>query len=96
MIVGSGELQNTVAHEFGHVFGLKDEYVSVGTSFSGSGTAAGTTVAHSGMSEKIGGNKAVSESSDNMMSMGNRVQKQHYATFGWALKELTGKDWKLA
>jgi hypothetical protein len=31
-----------------------------------------------------------------MMSMGNRVQKQHYATFGWALKELTGKDWKLA
>ncbi|MEI8049454.1 MAG: hypothetical protein WCI92_18885, partial [Bacteroidota bacterium] len=28
LIVGSGELQNTVAHEFGHVFGLDDEYVS--------------------------------------------------------------------
>ena len=93
LIVGSGELQNTVAHEFGHVFGLDDEYVSKGTSFGGTGTVAGTEVEHSGMSKAIGAGKAVSESSDNMMSMGNEVRAQHYATFGWALKELTSKDW---
>jgi outer membrane protein OmpA-like peptidoglycan-associated protein len=93
LIVGSGELQNTVAHEFGHVFGLRDEYVSKGTSFTGTGKAAGEEVGHSGMSEEIGAGKASAENNDNIMSMGNKVRAQHYATFGWALKQLTAKDW---
>ncbi len=93
LVVGSGEMQNTVAHEFGHVFGLRDEYVTKGTSFSGTGKAAGEEVGHSKMSEDIGAGKATAENSDNMMSMGNKVRAQHYATFGWALKQLTAKDW---
>lgn len=95
IVVGEGELQNTVAHEFGHVFGLVDEYVTVGTSFSGTGTAAGTEVAHSDMSEAIGAGEARSENSDNIMSMGNEVRAQHYGPFGWALHRLTGKNWKI-
>lgn len=95
IVVGEGELQNTVAHEFGHVFGLVDEYVTEGTSFSGTGTAAGTEVAHSNMSEAIGAGEVRSENSDNMMSMGNEVRAQHYGPFGWALHRLTGKNWKI-
>ncbi|HYQ56874.1 MAG TPA: OmpA family protein, partial [Draconibacterium sp.] len=95
IIVGSGELQNTVAHEFGHVFGLLDEYATVGTSFSGTGTAPGTEVGHSDMSENIGAGRVLSENSDNIMSAGNTVRAQHYGPFGWALHQLTNKNWEV-
>jgi outer membrane protein OmpA-like peptidoglycan-associated protein len=94
LIVGTGELQNTVAHEFGHVFGLRDEYASKGTSFSGTGTTPGTEVGHSDMAEALGDDTVLSENSDNIMSMGNEVRSQHYATFGWALHQLTHKNWR--
>jgi len=95
IVVGTGELQTTVAHEFGHVFGLKDEYVTRGTSFSGTGLAAGDVVGHSQMSEDIGAGQVVAENSDNIMSMGNEVRAQHYGSFGAALRRLTGKNWKV-
>ena len=95
ILVGSGELQNTVAHEFGHVFGLLDEYATVGTSFSGTGTAPGTEVGHSDMSEQIGAGRVLSENSDNIMSAGNTVRAQHYGPFGWALRQLTNKNWEV-
>jgi|GEM_PF-3760875 len=95
ILVGSGELQNTVAHEFGHVFGLLDEYATVGTSFSGTGTAPGTEVGHSDMSEQIGAGRVLSENSDNIMSAGNTVRAQHYGPFGWALGRLTNKNWEV-
>ena len=70
-----------------HVFGLEDEYVN---------DNLGDEVAHSEMSEKIGGGEVVKENNDSLMSMGNRLAPQHYATFGWALKELTGiQEWKI-
>lgn len=95
ILVGTGELQNTVAHEFGHVFGLLDEYATEGTSFTGTGTAPGTEVRHSGMSEAIGAGRVQSENSDNIMSVGNEVRAQHYGPFGWALRRLTGKTWEV-
>ncbi len=95
LIVGTGELQNTVAHEFGHVFGLRDEYATVGTSFTGTGTAPGTEVSHSDMAEALGVDTVLSENSDNIMAMGNEVRSQHYATFGWALQRLTHRDWRI-
>ena len=95
IMVGMGGLQNTVAHEFGHVFGLLDEYATEGTSFTGTGTAPGTTVGHSGMSDAIGAGRVQSENSDNIMSMGNVVRAQHYGPFGWALNQITSKNWRV-
>jgi outer membrane protein OmpA-like peptidoglycan-associated protein len=95
IIVGTGELQNTVSHEFGHVFGLVDDYVTDDLSPGGTGTPAGTVVDHSDMSEQIGAGRVQSENSDSMMSMGNEVRGQHYGPFGWALKDITNKNWKL-
>lgn len=95
IVIGQGDLQNTVAHEFGHVFGLLDEYATVGTSFTGTGTAPGTEVGHSEMSDDIGAGRVQSENSDNIMSAGNIVRGQHYGPFGWALGEITPKTWRL-
>lgn len=95
MIVGQGDLQNTVSHEFGHVFGLLDDYVTDDLSPGGTGTPAGTVVGHSPMSERIGAGQVQSENSDSMMSMGNVVRAQHYGPFGWALGRLTSKKWKI-
>ncbi len=95
IVVGTGELQNTVAHEFGHVFNLLDEYASEGTSFTGTGTAPGTEVEHSDMSDAIGAGRVQSENSDNIMAVGNEVRAQHYGPFGVALEHLTSKNWRL-
>ncbi len=95
IVVGEGELQNTVSHEFGHVFGLLDEYVTDASSPQGTGTPAGTVVGHSGLSENIGAGRVQSERSDNMMSLGNEVRAQHYGPFGWALRQLTSKNWRI-
>ena len=95
IIVGTGERQNTVAHEFGHVFNLLDEYATEGTSFTGTGTRPGTEVGHTGMSNAIGAGRVLSENSDNIMSAGNEVRGQHYGPFGVALEHITHKNWRL-
>ncbi|HEU5315346.1 MAG TPA: OmpA family protein, partial [Chloroflexota bacterium] len=96
LVVGSGEGQLVAAHEFGHVFGLMDEYVSndvnPGGSITGSGSAVGTAVGHDAMAKAIGTSGAVAENNDDIMSLGNAVQPKHYATFGWALAQVTGID----
>ena len=98
--VGTG--QTTVAHEFGHAFGLKDEYANkdktgaAGT-ISGTGGQAGQDTGHAELAKKAGVEAgAIYENSENMMSVGNTVKPQHYATFHDALCKLTAlNDWKL-
>ena len=90
LIYGSGEVQNTLAHEFGHVLGLGDEYVG------GTGGQLGNKTDHSDLSEKIGGGISTHERNDSIMSNGNEVRGMHYATFGEALRTLTNiQEWKL-
>ncbi|HEU4323854.1 MAG TPA: OmpA family protein [Roseiflexaceae bacterium] len=102
LIVGDGQGQLVMSHEFGHVFGLDDEYVSSdqnpGGSISGSGSAVGAAVGHDGMARSLGvTGGAIAENNDGIMSLGNNVREQHYATFGWALQKVTGIDeWQIA
>jgi outer membrane protein OmpA-like peptidoglycan-associated protein len=84
--IGDGRPQVTMAHETGHMFGLDDEYASPpGGIAPGAGTPGqiGTPVAHSAISGAMGGGvqAAVFENNDNIMSVGNVVRPQHYATF---------------
>ncbi len=97
LIVGSGEQQNTLAHEFGHVFGLDDEYaLDPGNGITGTGNATGTAVGHNRLATGIGAGNATSENNDGIMSAGNEVRGQHYATFGESLKNITGiQEWTL-
>jgi len=100
LIVGSGEGQLVAAHEFGHVFGLDDEYVSndvnPGGTITGSGKAVGTAVDHDQMARDIGTSGAIAENNDSIMSLGNTIRGQHYATFGWALGQVTGvTEWQV-
>jgi outer membrane protein OmpA-like peptidoglycan-associated protein len=102
LIVDSGEGQLVASHEFGHVFGLDDEYVggtdaagnpvNPGGTISGSGSAVGTAVDHDALAKAIGTSGAIAENNDDIMSLGNTVQPKHYATFGWALAQVTGID----
>ena len=84
--IGSGERQNTVAHEFGHVFGLADEYEEDSRS-------AGDASGHDGLSQRMGTGRALVENNDGIISTGNEVRAQHYSPFVWTLRELTGKTW---
>jgi len=97
LIVGDGRGQIVAAHEFGHVIGLDDEYaINPGGGITGSGNPTGTVVGHDAMAREIGAPGAVAENNDDIMSLGNMVRPQHYSTFGWALKQLTGIDqWKV-
>lgn len=103
IIIGSGEVQNTVIHEFGHVFGLDDEYVtdpSESVLDGGTGGVTGTRTGHDSTSHaefaNSGGDNSVYEMNDSIMSVGNEVRSNHMVTFNWALRELTGKsEWKI-
>jgi hypothetical protein len=81
--IGTGERQNTVAHEFGHVFGLSDEYTE-GARVAGQDAWHDHTAVNAGISAGAG-----VERSDNIISTGNEVRPQHYSTFAWALNMLT-------
>jgi outer membrane protein OmpA-like peptidoglycan-associated protein len=99
IIVGTGEAQNTAAHEFGHMIGLGDEYSSPAAGFApGAGTpvAVGDPAAHNALAQAMGGGVtgAVAENTDSIMSVGNTVRPQHYATFHKALEQVTGEDWE--
>jgi hypothetical protein len=48
------------------------------------------------MARAIGAGGAVAENNDGIMSLGNAVRPQHYATFGWALMQVTGiNQWQV-
>lgn len=93
IIIGSGEKQNALAHEMGHVFGLGDEYMSGDPK---KGGELGKDTEHNKDSQKMGGGPAVVESNDSIMSNGNEVRKQHYTSFGLALNQLTSQTWKIS
>ena len=95
--IGDGRPQVTMAHETGHMFGLDDEYASPpGGIAPGAGTPGqiGTPVAHSAISGAMGGGvqAAVFENNDNIMSVGNVVRPQHYATFLEGLNLVTAPE----
>jgi hypothetical protein len=90
LVVGGGAQQVVAAHEAGHMFGLGDEYTNP---FGGTGAAPGSAVDGTlGPNQGLPG--AVSENNDSIMSVGNAVKPQHYATFLEALKHVSGmQEW---
>ncbi len=96
VVAGDGLAQTVAEHEAGHMFGLGDEYATgEGSNISGTGKAAGDTAKHDDLVQEMGLSGAVHENNDGIMSLGSVVRPQHYATFFWALGELTGIDWAL-
>lgn len=94
MFVGDGMPQTTAAHEFGHLFGLGDEYAAAAES-----RPPGTDATHAKLAANMGPKGpagAKVESNDNIMSEGSNVRPQHYAVFLDALRKVTGlKEWQL-
>jgi outer membrane protein OmpA-like peptidoglycan-associated protein len=107
IVVGSGGSQNTLAHEFGHAFGLGDEYANTPLVSSGLGRNTGTPqmgddATHDTLVKQMqdaGGTPlagAVCEPTDSIMSVGDVVRPQHYATFHASLTEITAQSpWAL-
>jgi outer membrane protein OmpA-like peptidoglycan-associated protein len=100
IIIGSGNSQNTIRHEFGHAFGLGDEYAATPLVSAGQTRAQGTPqmgddATHDNLVKKMvdaGGTPlkgAVCEPTDSIMSVGDVVRPQHYATFHAALTTIT-------
>ena len=95
LVVDGGERMITAAHEWGHAFGLDDEYVV-------DGTDVGDPVAHDEMVKAMtdaSGNAlpgAIREHNGGIMSFGNEVRPHHYATFHNALTTITAQSpWSL-
>ena len=85
----NGSPQNLGMHEFGHVFGLDDQYV--GAAGRGVGADTDDNANTEGMQDQTGANMpgSITENSDSMMSVGNTIHAQHYVNFYLALKQLT-------
>ena len=91
LLVDGGQRQIVAIHEFGHAFGINDEYGSVGTT-PGHDTRARNMSDASGA--KLPG--AVREHNGGIMSFGNEVRARHYANFHHALQTITAKSpWSL-
>lgn len=96
IVAGNGVAQAVAEHEAGHMFGLGDEYATgAGSNITGTGAAAGGAARHDQLVKDMGLEGAVFENNDGVMSLGTVVRPQHYATFHWALEELTGLDFAL-
>jgi hypothetical protein len=96
IVAGGGVAQTVAQHEAGHMFGLGDEYATgSGSRITGTGAEAGGAAKHDELARDMGLPGAVFENSDGIMSLGSVVRPQHYATFFWALGELTSIDWAL-
>lgn len=91
LLVDGGARQITALHEFGHSFGVNDEYGTVGTT-PGHDTWARDMTDASGA--RLPG--AVREHNGGVMSLGNEVRARHYANFHHALQTITAKSpWSL-
>ena len=103
LIADGGAAQVVAAHEFGHAFGLGDEYANdPGAGLGGTPQPSGTRADHDAQTkamEAAGGQAqtgAVYENNDNIMSLGSVVQPQHYSTFHKALVTITAvNEWAL-
>ncbi len=71
--------QKGAVHEFGHMVGLGDEYDD---------RKAG--IKHAAMVRNALGTVLTEGNFDDVMSVGNTIEKQHYVTFLAALKKVTG------
>src|SRR4051794_17513615 len=100
IVIGDGNSQNTIRHEFGHAFGLGDEYASTPLVSPGQTPAQGTPsmgddATHDNLVKNMvdaGGHPlagAVCEPTDSIMSVGDVIRPQHYATFHAALSQIT-------
>jgi outer membrane protein OmpA-like peptidoglycan-associated protein len=95
LVVDGGERMITAAHEWGHAFGLDDEYVT-------EGTHVGDPVDHDAMAKAMTDANgahlpgAIKEHNGGIMSLGTEVRPQHYATFHYALTTVTVQSpWSL-
>lgn len=85
--------QNVLSHEFGHVFGLGDEYAETANGYN---RPAGSNADHHDIATQAGVSGGAVVGSDNrMMSTGNLVNPAHYSTFADCLRQLTGKPWSV-
>jgi outer membrane protein OmpA-like peptidoglycan-associated protein len=82
--------QTTVAHEFGHMFGLQDEYPTP----DGGTRDVGTRVAHSALAERLipGQQPILAHHDEDIMSNGELVRPHHYVTFLEVLGVMTGTE----
>jgi outer membrane protein OmpA-like peptidoglycan-associated protein len=82
--------QTTVAHEFGHMFGLGDEYPTP----DGGSRDVGTPVAHSALAEKLipGQQPILAHHSEDIMSNGEVVRPHHYVTFMEVLGKMSDTE----
>ena len=82
--------QTTVAHEFGHMFGLDDEYPTR----DGGTRDVGTAVGHSALAEKLipGQQPILAHHSEDIMSNGEVVRPHHYVTFMEVLGKMTDTE----
>ena len=88
--VGNGESQVVARHEFGHAFGLKDEYAGdPGGNIEAGGRRAGMRSQHDDLARSVGLEGSVVENSDSLMSLGTALQPSYGAPFLWALRKVT-------
>ena len=82
--------QTTVAHEFGHMIGLDDEYPTQ----DGGARDVGTEVGHSALAQPLipGQQPIVAHHSEDIMSNGEVVRPAHYVTFLEVLGKMTGTE----
>ncbi len=87
--VGAFEADQTSAvHEFGHMFGLNDQYPTQ----DGGSRDVGTRVGHSALAERLipGQQPILARHDEDIMSNGEVVQPYHYVTFLEVLGVMTG------
>lgn len=80
--------QTTILHEFGHMFGLGDEYPTP----DGGTRDVGTRVAHSALAERLipGQQPILAHHDEDIMSNGEVIRPHHYVTFLEVLGVMTG------
>ena len=94
--VVNGSAQVLAVHEFGHAFGLDDQYVGAAGRAVGDDTDDNTNTQR--MQDETGANLpgSITENSDSLMSVGNTIHAQHYVNFFLALEQLTNlSDWAI-
>ncbi len=82
--------QTTVAHEFGHMIGLDDEYPTADAG----ARPVGTEVGHSALAQRLipGQQPIVAHHDEDIMSNGEVVRPHHYVTFLEVLGKMTDTE----